>query len=493
MATLVQTLARFFGYQPARPLSTASMGEVTGQVSQAFPARLSMAALVRHPYVYASVTRIATDLARLPLYAVALDSNGRQVGVVDLPPDLRKRPNSAQTLREFRAQIVADWLLSGNGYALKAPFGGYYRLHPASMVVEHNALGLPTGYRFAGSTRYTLEEIAHIRGLSWQDSAQMLLGESPIRALYDELDAAASAKQQAAIAAKRGRPDWLLSPKDADGSFGGGPGRDPGAKIRDEWEKQLVSGKGAIFIGDALEATQLSTSLRDMEYQVLQERADSAILAVFGVPPSVIGIPAANYGTSKQDARAYWDRRKADAAHIDEFLTELYGVPGRLEIRHDFHEVEPLQVAKTEQIEQAARLVELGAMPYAALEWCGLRAPPMSADTEPRAAQMRPATAEEVDEPQGVRSLAGLLAVSRAGYERAVSRGLPLDRRAADLEAMAGDLGIERAATVAEAVHRYVADHLAECQRAGTEPYIRGLGCWTPAFTERLQRHLEAA
>lgn len=446
-----------------------------------------MAQLVRHPYVWACVTKIAEDLAGLPLIAVEIGPDGTAGQVVRLPDALIRRPNASQTWPELRAQLVADEALSGNAYLYHPPGAGAYRLHPALVQIQADDFGLPASYKFNARTTFPLSEVGHVMGLSWADSTQMLVGESPMRALHDELQAAASAKAQAAVAAKRGRAEWLLTPSSDDDAFGG-----PGSvdEVRTAFEKQSRDGLGTIFVGSPLTATPLTMTLRDMEYQVLQERADFAILAVLRVPPSVIGIPAANYGTSKQDARSYWDGLKPRAQRFDAMLTELFGIPGRLEIRHDFSRVEPLQVSRTEQIEQGARLVELGAMPHAALKWCGLPDPPMSPDTQPRETQMRPATATEPDEPQGTRSIADVLEESCELYRAAVSRGgRHLDRRTADFEALAPLVGMERAADLAELLHTSVVAHVEQCRADGTEPYVPGLGVYSPSFAA----HLEAA
>jgi hypothetical protein len=170
-------------------------------------------------------------------------------------------------------------------------------------------------------------------------------------------------------------------------------------------------------------------------------------------------------------------------------LTELFGVPGRLEIRHDFSRVEPLQVSRTEQIEQAARLVELGAMPHAALTWCGLSDPPMSPDTEPRETQLRPATAPRKSTSRRASARWPTCSPSRATCTRLAVRrgGRHLDRRAADFEALEPVVGMERAADLAELVHASVVEHLAQCERDGTTPYVHGIGVFHPAFALGLE------
>lgn len=489
MLTLVRDyLSRFLGPSTTGPrrIGAAAFGAQT-DVYPAFPPRLSMQQLVRHPYVWACVTKISEDLAGLPLIAVEIGSDGTAGRVVRLPEALIRRPNASQTWPELRAQLVADEALSGNAFLYRPEAGGAYRLHPALVQIQADDLGLPAGYRFNNRTTFGLDEVGHVMGLSWSDSTQMLVGESPMRALYDELQAAASAKAQAATAAKRGRAEWLLTPSSEDDAFGGAGAID---EVRGAFEKQSRDGLGTIFVGSPLTATPLTMSLRDMEYQVLQERADFAILAVLRVPPSQVGIPAANYGTSKQDARSYWEGLKPRAQRFDAMLTELFGTPGRLEIRHDFTRVEALQVSRTEQIEQAKSLVEIGSMPHAAMEWCGLRDPPMAPDTQPREQTLRPAAAEEVDEPQGVRSLADVLANSCELYRLAVIRGgRHVDRRTADFEALVPIVGMERAADLAELLHTSVVAHVEQCRADGTEPYVRGIGVFSAAFAA----HLEAA
>lgn len=495
---LRNAVLRFLG--PAepqmQPMGAAPMGSQS--VTQSYPPQLSMRTIAGVPMVRSCATLIIDGLAALPKVVVKDLPDGRVERVRNHPvARLLRRPNPWQRGIEFWRQLFLDYVLTGNAYILRAG-SILLRLHPGLVVPQANAAGLITAYEYNNRVTYDVTEVLHVADVSWSDDLQMVIGESAMRALHDDLSTSRAARHHARRAACRGRPEWLLSPKDEEATMG------PAAtdRVRDAWEDQLREGKAAVVVGHALTATPLSMSLRDMEFSEMEKRTEAAILAVFHVPPSMI-TGGASHATAKTDARQHWDRQQARAALFDEVLSELTGDES-VRVMHDFSGVEALQVSRSERIDQAKSLVELGMRPYDALIYVGFVDPPMAPDTEPRSTQMRPQAAEEPDEPQGVRDLEEQLRVWQAALAKrwALFQVLGRNRPDPSSETMVlADLldghvpdPARTAHAMAREIHGVCMERLADCEERGLEPGpMTGLPCFQPAYLRAWLAHLELA
>jgi len=161
-----------------------------------------------------------------------------------------------------------------------------------------------------------------------------------------------------------------------------------------------------------MEAQQVGLSARDMEFAQMRHDTRDMVLAVFGVPPTRAGIPAANYGTAKQEMRSYWEALlRGMAALFDDEFSRLTG-DSSIRIEHDPTDVEALQVSYTERQMRASTWVHsFGADPAAAAAYEGFPDAPTGTAGVPAE---RPD--KEPDEPQGSRrTLLGLLTVYLRG------------------------------------------------------------------------------
>lgn len=462
-------------------------------VNPEYPANSAMSALAAYPWVRACVEAKAYDLARLPLYIIKKDADGTETEVRDHPLVLRLRaPNRSSNGLQLRAQLVADLSLSANAY-LYHPYGAHgpiYRLHPSHCKpVVSDALEI-VAYEYGGK-RISPSEITHFRYLSWADDARGVLGESVIRTLHTDLVASLNAKKFAAKAASRGRPEFMVSPTSPDTILADSTI----SLIQQAIEDQVQSGKAALVSGEALSVTPLSMTMRDIEYSELQTSTTAAVLAVLGVPGDRVGLPGANYGTSRTQHRIYWENLMALAAIIDEGLSGILGDP-QLSVKHDFASVEVLQVSYSERMARVQAWVSLGADPHAAAQYEGFRAPPLRPGVAPPSSSASPASSSEErpDEPQGagsrrgdvagwLRGASGRYARDVAWYRSDLSR---VSRLASELEA-ARDQGIPE--SLVRFVDGVVSQHLAECIEQGTEPYIRGLSVFQADFARAWSEH----
>ena len=323
--------------------------------TRSYPATTSMSAYAAFPWVYACADAIASNLSMLPIKAVR--GVGADSEPVDDHPilDLLRSPSSRVDGTLFRRQAVIDLILTGDAYALiigeREP-SGLIRMHPARTKVVPLEDGQPGHYEYSGAGRdsaYAWSQVVHIRSPSWEDSPASLYGQGAIRALNEDLLTDQAAAKLAANAAKTGRPSAIISPSEDGDRWSA----EQIAQIRAAYQKQLAGTSGALFMGGPAKYESLGFSPRDMEYQAVRNYARESTLAAFGVPPTLVGLPTANYATARQQAKTFWESLQGRAAAIDAELTRLarrYPRSETIRVMHDFSNVEALQESSTERV-----------------------------------------------------------------------------------------------------------------------------------------------
>lgn len=376
--------ARAFFERAFTPTSTAA-AVARDQEFEAFstyPTANSMSAIARFPWVRASFRAKALDIAGLPLIAVRTDPyTGRRERIANHPiPAVFKRVGPGGGGRRTRLQFVLDWQLTGDGYLyqLSEEMGmdsPILRLHPLRMRVFGDELDMVTGYKYRLTSGKELEldpaRMIHVRDLSWEDGPASMLGTGAILALHHDLTANLAVKEMTAKAARRGRLEMMLSPKE------GGLAKDAVDLIRDSFEANRQGGHAAFVVNKAIDATPLGLNPRDMEFTDQDDRTIAGVLAVAGVVPVRVGMPTANYGTSKQQQRNYWENNRAEVTLVDEQFSRLDPDP-YVTIEHDLTGVEALQVSYTERQQRARGWFEMGASAKDAAEYEGFVDAPLS-------------------------------------------------------------------------------------------------------------------
>ena len=330
----------FIGTEPAKP---------------GYPAINSMSAMAAFPWVRACVEAISSDLTKVPVRV--LRGRGRDAEPVEDHPilDLLDRPSSRVPGILLRRQLIVDLVLTGDAYLLIAGKGepmALLRLHPERVKIIPTQDGQPHEYEFNGggsTVRYGFDQVLHIRLASWQQTPAMLYGTGAIEALQHDLNTDLAAAKLAAESASTGLPTGIISPSEEGDRWS----RQQISQLREGFEKQLKSKSGTVILGAGVDYKQLSQTLRDMEYQNTRLLAREATLASFGVPPSRVGLPNANYATAMAQSRLYWEGLQGKAALIDSELTRLARMfPDSDDVRlvHDFSEVDALQESRTERV-----------------------------------------------------------------------------------------------------------------------------------------------
>ena len=344
----------------------------------------SLAAYGIHGYTHAAAKRSAQDLAALPIKLLkGRGANTEEIAESDVL-DLLDQPNSKESGFMLRESLLTDLMLAGNCYILllgprdNRPLS-LVRLHPDEVrIVTDPKMGI-TGYEHNSSgsvVLYPPERVIHGKNYSYAKGAQSVYGCGAVEALSREIDADLNAQKLASDASAKGRPDILLYPKE-DGDIWPSETR---RQIADQYTG-LASEGGALVLSGQVEVRELQLSPREMEFEASRRMARESISAVMGVPPTVLGLPAANYATSRQQAINYWTNQIKKGKQLGELLTliaQRFNPDYRIE--HDYSGVEALQSVRTEQLNRVQLHILNGIDPQAAYAAEGLDFPSVQPD-----------------------------------------------------------------------------------------------------------------
>lgn len=368
----------------------------------------ALGALSRFPWLYAGAMRRAADAASLPRFLVSRRDPGTRIeGHPFL--DLLRDPSPWTTGEEFARQIFLDLSLNGNHLYLEALNPGadpedrtalpvsLVRLHPARTTARTDRHApVILGYVYAvgdGERFYPASQVRHVRYPSWEAGPEGLWGQGLIRALHDELRTELAATRQTMDTATNGRPDVVLSPKDPEDVWD----EEIREEVRAAYLEQTRRG-GPLVLGGAADVKSADWSPADLEMPALRDQNRRTVMAGLQVPPVVLGQETANYATAREQFRVYWQGIRHDVRLVDAQLTRTARrFDPDLEVRTDFSEIEALAVHRTDRLDRARKLVDMGATPAAALKAEGIQgvevpderidmaAPLPPQDPEPRA------------------------------------------------------------------------------------------------------------
>lgn len=335
----------------------------------------AMSAYAGHGYTYAAVSRAAQDLAALPLRLL----KGTERVLVETHPviDLLNQPSTTVDGFLFREQLCTDLILTGNCYILllgqTAKPTSIVRLHPEDIRPITDSKGI-IGYLYRSggqSITYPIDRIVHGRLASWKSGPSEIIGTGAIEPLARELQADINSQNLVSNASAQARPDLLISPSDPADIWGPEMRRE----IASQYRKLSAQG-GAMVLSGLAEVKPLVLSPRDMEYVEARKMARESISAVTGVPPTVLGLPSANYALSRQQARNYWSVQTKRGKRLALLFTAIAKRwDNTLIFEHDYSGVEALQESRTEQLERVQMHIMNGISPRAAYKYEGLDYP----------------------------------------------------------------------------------------------------------------------
>lgn len=256
--------------------------------------------------VYACVSAISETIASLPLilYRRSADDGRERASEHPLYRVLHDQPNEIQTALEFREQMQAAVLLTGNAYAeIKRDHAGQViALLPLTRVT---VLQLDSGrlvYDVStnkGTRRLLQEEVFHLR----HRSDNGLIGVSPITASRETLQLALAERDHGNSTFTNGaRLSGLLK-------FPQKLKADQRTALSNSWNSQYSGGANAgktAILEEGVEYQTVSMSMDDAQWLEARQFSVEEVARLFRVPPTIIGdLRHGNYSNSVEMNRVF--------------------------------------------------------------------------------------------------------------------------------------------------------------------------------------------
>lgn len=319
--------------------------------------------LLCYPTLYACVSRIATDIGKLPFVLKSEDSHGIWIPVQNnaYSPVLRK-PNSFQTAQQFRESWMLSKLTQGNTYVLKRRDDrgvviALYVLDPCRVQPMVSTSGavfyqlmtdplntLPEGYP-ADQLIVPSREIIHDRCITLHHP---LIGIPPLCAAYwPALKNLKILKSSAKFFSNSAQPGGILS------APAGMSDKDAEA-VKAYWADQFTeqnTGKVAV-IGSDMKFTSFAMKGSDSQLVEQMRYSDEQICQPFGIPPFKIGIGSIPAGLKVDDINLmyYEDALQTHMEAMEGLLDEGLNIARPLGVELDQEPLMRMDVGKQAEV-----------------------------------------------------------------------------------------------------------------------------------------------
>lgn len=322
--------------------------------------------LLQYPTLYACVSRIATDIGKLPFLLKSRDSNGIWVTIDNsaYSPVLRK-PNHYQTAQQFREAWSLSKLSQGNTYALKerdnrGVVTALYILDPLRVMPLVSDSGevfyqlytdnlnlLPED---GGQLIVPASEIIHDRCIC---PFHPLVGLPPIAAAHwPALKNMRILRSSSEFFANNAQPSGILS---APGAISDGTAE----RLKTYWNENFTgsnAGKVAV-VGDGLQFVSLAAKSVDAQMVEQLRYSDEQICQPFGIPPFKVGIGSIPAGMKVDDINQLYfsDALQTHVEAIENLLDEGLKISSPMGVEMDLWPL--LRMDPSKQADFEAKLV----------------------------------------------------------------------------------------------------------------------------------------
>ncbi|MFC0710707.1 phage portal protein [Azorhizophilus paspali] len=322
--------------------------------------------LLQYPTLYACVSRIATDIGKLPFQLKAKDASGIW-SVVENPaysPVLRK-PNHYQIQQQFREAWVLSKLSQGNAYILKERDNrgvvvGLYILDPCRVLplvsdssevfyqLDIDNLNLLP--EDGGQLIVPASEIIHDRCIC---PFHPLIGLPPIAAAYwPALKNMRILRSSSEFFANNAQPSGILS---APGAINDSTAE----RLKTYWNESFTgsnAGKVAV-VGDGLQFVSLAAKSVDAQMVEQLRYSDEQICQPFGIPPFKVGIGSIPAGMKVDDINQlyYSDALQTHVEAMENLLDDGLKISAPLGVELDLWPL--LRMDPSKQADYEAKLV----------------------------------------------------------------------------------------------------------------------------------------
>lgn len=289
--------------------------------------------LLQYPTLYACVSRIATDIGKLPFSLKQKNAQGIWQAVENpaYSPVLKK-PNHYQTPQQFREYWSLSKKTQGNTYALKerdlrGVVVALYILDPCRVMPLISESGEVFYQLYVDNLNLLPDsetdlivpssEIIHDRCIC---PFHPLIGLPPIAAAYwPALKNMRILRSSSEFFANNAQPSGILS---APGAIADGTA----ARLKEYWNDNFTganAGKVAV-VGDGLQFVSLASKSVDSQMVEQLRYSDEQICQPFGIPPFKVGLGTipSGLGVDAINQLYYDDALQADIQAMECLLTE---------------------------------------------------------------------------------------------------------------------------------------------------------------------------
>lgn len=297
--------------------------DLLGGSPTASKVRVGPMTAMRVPAVARAVNLIAGVIGTLPCRVLKIEDSG-EAPAPDHPafPIVNRRANPWTGAGQFRAQLVRDMLLTGNGYAFANRVGGKLReliyLPAGSVTVEVDEATREPHYNVTvdGAVRtYHWNEIVHLAA----PSLDGVSGKSPVHLGREAIGLAVTLERHAARLFGNGaRPGGIIS---VPGSLG-----DTGApKLARSWQAAFGgegSGGTAVLEGGATFIPVMLDAVSS-EFNATRRHQNREIANVFNLPSTLLNdLDNGTYSNVEGLAQSFRDETLLPIIHALEFALE---------------------------------------------------------------------------------------------------------------------------------------------------------------------------
>ena len=331
-------------------------------VHTAYDPRRAASAMLANPWYWRAVGIRAASLAALPLQVQRETADGWEAVEGHPLAGLLSRPNTAQTERQFRVQLVTDLLPGGNAYILPIGVGtagtapaALLLMEPARVTITPGQDGAPLAFVYdtQGAVKsYPAEVVGHVQMSSAGGGLQRLYGTGEVQPMDRDLAADVAMAAQMARKSSRGRPDAAYVPQDSKTTWGRPQVRDMQTQI----DRVLTEQTGGVAVmSGAGKFELLDWTVGDLGGIDARKFTRETVACITGVPPTMLGSQAANYATAEMERINFIeDTLRPLVRLIDDCLTDYarrLGFVG-VRVRHIVPEIEDSRTERLKRVEQ---------------------------------------------------------------------------------------------------------------------------------------------
>lgn len=245
-------------------------------------------------WVFAAVSKIAGSVSQIKLHLSRVNSSGEKE-VLDTHPaqELLKRPNEFFTKKMLFERLQSNIELYGNEFWAidrTGPKGipiGIYPLNPVNVTPIADPHEYIAAYKYSmGGTDYIIPKEAMIHFKTFNPKSD-IIGVSTLEAVRTSVDSDEASKEYNRVFFENNAAPGVVL------KYPGKLQQETIEKLREQWDSEFQGfkkGYRTAVLSGGLDVSSMDVTHADMEFIEGRKMNRDEILAIFGVPKTIIGV-----------------------------------------------------------------------------------------------------------------------------------------------------------------------------------------------------------